>query len=674
MLRLQRASKGDKLNSLTAMFLNGWYKDKFNILVDLPVTTTKTLLVFSIQTELAKREAFRKLSQKSYTALIDVVSSSLGALDDKAMRKAISQAGLDLDSEAINSVLSDIKKEVSKQITGAGIASILVNDVLSAKMGRVEQIKDISFSSIVESVSRVQELYGDFASGASLAVVGEKIKSMMTSVQLIKHVYDIWVTFNRHKSATVKGRLTYALDTLYESTFGRPMVSLETQAQGMHYHVTSVDLLKNLTYRQVVCTYFVSLRGLLGIEQTEGEVSTKLSDLLDHFLLNTPDQLPTLPKELACTSGEMKEAQSVFARLWLMNVYEMILTHDEGQLSHQINNVMEERKYTRNETWDKMIKEGISISSILFSAYVKTGSQFRDWAKNENIYFSNDPTISHNVKRKLNKFVFEVVQGYNTFLNMEHTRFLYNPAHIVNYAENSGPGDEIQYFIPDREMRFERAQWIIDENLNRTLIYKNQKIQGSDIDVSIDIKRPLLQMATAIKPLLGLTITRPTLFGGDISTAFLGIQSVDKLMKTTIIPSEILAQSELVLIKDVVDFAQTFDVSEEIAEMCFVEPGMYASLSRQATVFVTWDFETAPVVEFSSVEDSRDYVPFISRYPYLLVYRNTLPSIAGLPGDGSGKKKNEPKNDPIVGDPKDDKKDDKDSKDEKDEKDEKDPK
>lgn len=633
MIQLKHASRGKQMSSLPAMFISDWYREKFNVLVDIPVGTEKALLVFSLQTELKKKEIFQKMSEKSYLTLIQVVSSALGALDDKAMRKAIAQSGLDFDNDAVTSILTEIRKEVTKQISGAGIASILVNDVLQAKMSKVEKIKDINFASIMDAITRVQDLYGAFASSASLAAVGEQIGSMFQSVSLIKHVHDVWVTMNRHKSATVKGRLTYALDKMYENTFGEEMLDMKTVISGMHYHVNDVKIVKDLKYRQVVCTYFVSLRALLGIETTEDNVAVKLSELLDHFLLHIPDQLPVLPQELSCTAKEIKDGQQVFARMWLMNVYQAILTHDEGTLAHQINNVMEDRKYTRNESWDGMIREGITISSIMFSAYVKTGAQFRDWARDEDIYFMEDRNLTHNVKLKLNKFVFDVVQGYNTLLSLEHTRFLHNPAHIVNYSESPRMGTDIQYFIPDKEMQFNKVQWMINEQtLERTLIYKNKIITGTDLDVEMDISRVLLPMSYNITPLLGFTLARPGIFAGDVSAAFLGIQSVEFLMSLTDIPGEILRASELVLIKDASDIAETFGISEEIAEMIFKGPGMYASLARQSTMFMTWDFETAPVVEFSAIDITKGYIPFCARYPYLLTYRNTLPSITGLPG------------------------------------------
>lgn len=648
MIQLKHASKGKKMNSLTANFISKWYKENFNILVDLPVATQKSLLVFSLQRELKKRAQFQKLSNKSYMTLISVISSSLGSLDEKSMMKAIAQAGLDFKDEDVKSILTEIKREVTKQITGAGIASILVADVLQAKMSRVEPIKEVSFSGVIDAVSRTQDLYGSFAQSQSLAVVGEQIQSMFQNVPLIKHIYDVWVSLNRHKSATVKGRLTYALDSLFESTFGNPMMEMETMIPGMHYHINKVGIVEDLKYRQVVCTYFVSLRGLLGIEASEKGVAIKLSDLLDHFLLNIPEGLPSLPKDLACSAAEMKQGQDVFSKMWLMNAYQMILTGDEGQLSHQISNVMEERKYTRNETWDVMVREGISIASIVFSAYIKTGAQFRDWARDEDIYFSNDAALPHNVKLKLNKFVFEIVQGYNSFLRLDHPRFLHNPAHIVNFAEQTRVVDDTTYYVPDDQIKFNKAQWIITPDLERTLIYKNQKIQGTDMDLEMDVMRPLLPMALPIAPLLGFTISRPPLFGGDISTAFLGIQSLKHLVSQTNIPGEILKQSELVLISDKTDLAETFDISEEIAEMIWKGPDMYASLARQSIMFITWDHDTAPVVEMSSIDPSKLYIPFIGKYPYLLKYSNQLPSMVGLP-----KGPNEPKDpSPGVKDPK----------------------
>lgn len=652
MIQLQHASRGKQLSSLPSHFISEWYRDKFNVLVDLPVGTEKALLVFSLQTELKKKEMFQAMSEKTYLSLIQVVSSALGALDDKSMKKAIAQAGLSFADKDIENIINEVRKEVTKQISGAGIASILVNDVLQAKMSKVEKLTDVNFSGIIDAISRVQDLYGSFANSSTLASVGEQIQSMFQSVGLIKHVHDVWVTLNRHKSATVKGRLTYALDKMYENTFNETMVDMETKISGMHYHVNDVRIVKDLKYRQVVCTYFISLRALLGIETAEQDVARKLSELLDHFLLDIPDTLPTLPIELSCTSAEIKAGQAVFSKMWLMNVYEMILTHDDGQLSHQINNVMDARKYTRNDSWDGMIREGITISSIMFGAYIKTGAQFRDWARNEDIYFLEDKNLTYNVKVKLNKFVFEAVQGYNTFLALEHTRYLHNPAHIVNYQEGVKSASDVQFYVPDDQMSFNKVQWIITPDLMRTLIYKNKIISGTDMDVEITIPRPLLPLAYTINPILGFTLARPGLFAGEVSAAFLGIQSVENLVKLTNIPGEILRQSELILIKDKTDLADTFDISEEIAEMIFKGPGMYASLARQSTMFITWDFETAPVVEFSAIDPSKRYVPFVARYPYLLTYSNSLPSISGLPGTPKIEMPVPPKVDPNAFSPK----------------------
>lgn len=632
-IRLTLASHGTQVPSLPALFINSWWKSKFDVLVDLPVSTHRSMLIFSLQTELRKREVFRKLSEKNYLTLIQTVSSSLGSLDEAAMKKALSQTGMDWNDATVTSVITEIKREVTKQITGAGIASILVNDVLQAKFSKVAKLEDVSMASILDAVSRIQELYSMFAASQPLAAVGESINSMLAEVPLMKHVYDTWVIINRHKSATVKGRLTYALDCMFEHTFDEPMMRYDAKIPGMHYHITQVGIVKDLTYKQVVCTYFTSLRGLMGIDAGETVGSVSLSELLDHFLLKIPEGLPSLPRELACSAQELKASNKVFAKLWLMNVYEMIFTKDEGQLAHQISNVMDKKKYLRNETWDKTVNEGIAISSIMFGAYLKTGAQFRDWARDENIYFAADSSLPHNVKRKLNTFVFDVVKGYNTFEALEHPRFLNNPAHIVNFAEQSRVSNNITFMVPDKAISFKKSEWMINPlSLERTLIFKNDKLSGSDIDVQLDVERPLLPMATALRPYLGFEVPRPNLFGGDITAAFLGIHQFEDLAKKTDIPGEIIRSSELVIISSISDLADTFDITEEVATMIWKGPGLYVSLARQGVLYFTWEYSTAPVVELSSTDQSRDYQPFIGKWPYLLIYRNTLPSISGVPG------------------------------------------
>lgn len=644
---LRKASKGKQLNSLTANFLDKWFSTDFVTMVDIPVSTQKSLLVFSIETELRKREEYKSLSQDSYLELIKIVSSTLGTLESKPLQKVLKTAGLDFSDEKVVTLVNEMKREVSKQITGAGIASILVQDVLSAQQAGVDKPSDVNIRSIIDLIGRIQDAYGEFASSSPLSTIGEQLTSGFRDSKPLGHINQLWKTFHRHKSATVKARLTYALDKLYEHTFDRSIVDMDTEISGMHYHIKDIHGIKDLKYRQVVCMYFTSLRSLMGVSAGEAPTSTKLSDLLDNFLLNIPDQLPVLPKDLACTKEEMKEVQEVFGRLWLMNVYRMILLSDEGTLAHQIKNVMEERKYNRDEAWDTLIKDGIICMSVAWEAFLRTSAMFRDWAKDEDIYFAQDTDLPYNVKLKLNKFVFEVVSGYNTFKPMTHPRFLCSPAHIINYVESTKGVNNVQFFVKDRDINWNRTTPIMGTDLVRTILFKNKKLTGSDLDVDLEIERPLLPMAGDIKPLYGLTVPRPSVYGGDVSTALLGIRAVEDIASSTSIPGEILRQSQFVFIENVVDLANQFSIPEEVAEMIFKQPGLYVSLARQGVLFLTWDFETAPVVEFSHKDTSRDYVPFTSRYPYLLMYTNRLPNIYKTPGivdpDKQVKKVKDPK-------------------------------
>lgn len=644
MLQLKHASHGTQMASLPAMFINDYFADKFNVMVDVPVVTQKTLLVFSIERELEKRKEFASLSKQSYATLIGTVSSALASMDEGATKKAVKKAGVDIPDDILESVIYEVKKEVTKQISGAGVASILVNDVLQAKIDRVEPLKDVKFNEILAALSRVQGLYGSFADSESLAKVGEQIQSMFTTEPVFAHVHAMMKTFTQHKSATVKARLTYALDTMYAHTFGESIMDVETKISGMHYEIKQLNIFKDVKYRQVVCMYFIALRGMMGIGKAEeGESSTDLSSLIDHFIINAPGQMPALPKDLACTTAEIKQVQTMFCRMWLLNLYHMILTNNEGQLSHQIHNVMEERKYTRNETWDGMIRDGITIASFIFESFVKTAAQFRDWAKDEKIYFATDNSLPYNLRLKLNKFVFQVVDGYNSFLPMEHPRFLFNPAHIINYSTTTMGAQTIQYFIPDAELRFSKAQWIITPELDRTLIYQNKTLSGSNLDVKIDVARPFLPLSQKITPKLGFTLTRPALFGGDITAAFLGIKSLKSIIEATDIPGEIVRHAELVFIRDKSDLAEHFEIPVEMAEEIFTGAEMYASLEKQSLMFITWDHAVAPVVEFSSLEENRSYVPFVAHWPYLLTYSNKLPSIVGLPGTKDNKSVIDPK-------------------------------
>lgn len=629
MEKLSRASKGKKMLSLPAHFLSTWYGGRFDTLVDLPMSVTNELIVFSIHKELVKRQQFKGLSEKSVNTLIEIVSSAVASLDIPTIKKQIHKSGIDLPDDVLEDTIKEIRKEVNKQVTGAGVASILVNDVLKSKVQKMSKPDTATFEMILDGVERVQSVYSAFAESVSTTDVVNLLNSLNDN-QLIAHLISIRDVFYKHKSPTVKGRLSYALDTMYENVFGEHMVDLETFIPGMHYHVKSLKFIKNVKFKQIIVQYFLSLRGIMGMNSGGGSpIPSDMQEVLNNFIMNIPDQAPVLPHQLACSSDEIRAVNDLFTRLWLINCYDMIMRQDEGMLAHQIANVMNERKYSRNETWEATIQSGIAISSIVFTSYIRTSAMFRDWARNENIYFSADDSITWNVKKKLNDWVFNSISGYNTFLPLEHPRFLNSPGHIINYSDQAITEQNVDYFVPDDNVSFKKTkEWVIDINsLVRTLVYKTKKIQGTEIDLDITVPRQIAALARPISVIYGMTLARPALYGGDVSTAMLGIKSLQEVLEQSPIASEIMGKASVIRITSKYDFASTFDLPEELAEEIYKEPGYYLDLSSQGSFFLTWDPNLAPVVEFSGVDTGKNYVPFISQYPYLLVYSNTLPNL-----------------------------------------------
>lgn len=380
--------------------------------------------------------------------------------------------------------------------------------------------------------------------------------------------------------------------------------------------------------------YFTTLRTVMGVADVSSPADASVDELIKQFVLNIPEAAPMLPIEFKTTAKEMKEVYEFFAQLYVLNMYELILTGNSGSLAATLSNIMDDRRLLRNETWSGVVKDGIEVVSIAWEAFLVTSAMFRDWAKSKDIFFVGDSKLTYNVKNKLNDFVFQLVGQYNTFLPSTNQRYLQSAAHVVNYTIAERGNLSFDFTVSDTAITFKDLYPILDKaKMTQFALFVNREMSGTNMDADLGVDRRLMKYGVPLKYIYKFGIPRPSLYGGAVMSLRFGIKHINEIYRDSDIANLILENATPVVIYSAASLADRFDVPDDMAEDIFKEkgPGVYYDLNQSSLMIFTFSPSTAPAYEVTSIDTGRLYVPFVAEYPYICTIERDMHELVITP-------------------------------------------
>jgi hypothetical protein len=645
MAKLKTLSKGKRLVSPRAYFISNYLNTLLLQDVAVPVSLSSNIFMFDFQTELEKSDELKSISREQISRIIAVMGRATSAVDKEWLKQALIEGGFaESQGSELNKVIDKLREAIIVSVGRSGISGLLIKDVLSGAVeeGELETLQLPSYPAIASGLGLIQDMYAQFALSNSVEVIGSFITESLFQNELIGMARKLHSIFHESASSSVPLKLSYVVDSIMTKIHGSPMVSKRSVLDAYHYEITDVAFLDGFTYSDAVATSILGLRTLMGVsvnidpDETgkDGKVGVKfgersktamvqsMSSIVAQMVTGVGSNAPTIPETL---NFDFDRCQKAFQLVYTSRLIERIVTGDFGTLSGRIRNVMDSRKYERNESYDSIIKKALDVSSAVFEAFLDTSAFFRSLAKNDEIYFED---VIPKYRKKYNEFIWDFFGQFKTFsLPITHARFLYEPALIVNHSY------EVIATLPSSlldSQTLKNGKKVIQsiQDFSTYEFFKTQVLHGSVVDSQIEGDLRVLQVANLVSPTHYLSMPLPDVMKSDVFKFTFSFMRLEDLLKKSPIVEHFLDQTNLVLISSPEDMARLFNLPFKAARQMFKKPEVYVDLSAIRTSIYTWENELGPIFEavFPADDESVHVMPFVAYSPFLQVREFSAPS------------------------------------------------
>lgn len=632
MEKIEVLSKGSVRHSMKELIVRDYFHRIFPTMIDIPVSTTHEMVVFSIVSEMDRIEELRSTPREALDSLIKIVIRAVSSLDDNqsiemAIRSAVDDENINLPENnndkgqtIINRVTSEVQKEIIKQISGAGLSSILIKDIFnSAQASKFSFDQKFSFADIIKSVQSVQDLYAAYANSASLAEVTSASEKLLVDDLLGAHYHKIYSTLRDHRSPVVKARASYVLDRLLSAANAKPILEYKVNIPGHEVEIMDVPDIENLTQASMLNVYFLCLRHVMRMDPTTFTDDQRFESLVQHYIMNVPSMLPGLPASLTVPEEQLTSALETFTKIFRYEIYLALSQGNYGTLAHTFSTMISERKYAKADNWDWMLSQTADISSLIFETFLKVANRFRTWALDDNIIKKDTISINTTRQRAIVNFVFSINDNYTFPISIDNPRYLLSPHHLINYGgDDFNAGITVQWHIPTSQLT-KRRDWFLKEDFSRFNIFRQPTVSGYDTIAKYDVPHEMLPYAVKLDEIYYYSeVQTPVLPGGDLSASLKGIIPLSKAMENSSVPDLVYSKGSFVYARDASDLSHLFSLPMSLASSIFKGPEMYLDLRSSNQMLLVWGSQSFPRYEVTESKENSWILPYVAQWPELI--------------------------------------------------------
>lgn len=615
-----------KLPVKTALLMN-FLSETHNVTVSVPASISANIYLFDVYKEVDRVFEARGKSLKSLSRNFEIFVNALRGLDWSAspgqgrVEVSYSDGGefsklvrdLGLNESETTDLLSTVANGLGRAFATSGISSLIVKDLLENEgvIGNLTELPTPNFGGISNAIAACQGLYSDFALSESVEAVAAKITDMFKGDPIFKYTRFIDSVFNQTPAPTLPTRLDYVIQRLLEQTSQNPVFRTEQKLPGILYKITEVCY-PDIGYRDLVTGYLMTLRTLMGLGGLDRNKTISYAELADHLVTGIGEFQPIAPHDLA--GADIEKALQLFETLFIQRLIHRVITNDLGNYAGRISNVMDERKYTRNDTFDSHIRSGINIASYIFETFMDIASMFKFLSESDQIWYND----IHPVKRKqvseyLNKYI---MSFQNTHLKVSHPRFLMEPGILLTHSYS------VAFETPDVawfDTTYQRAdKYLLDpQSFNFASWIKSPVRKGSILDAPIDMDPRIVGFAVEQLPFYFYSRPVPSLIAdSEVIQRVLTFQKPDTFKKM-LLEQWVQDKGSYKYFGTIEELALAFQIPFTLAKSLWKGPRLYFVLEDVRTVNYYWDAEVAPIFEVAIPDESRYVPPFVAIYPYL---------------------------------------------------------
>jgi len=570
----------------------------------------RQILVFDIATELARQDEYKNISVNLLNGYLTLAASATQGVADSDFIKLAESAGL--NEKKARALKAEIEKEVSQSILKGSISTIFIKDALSAKSHELSASSKPTIDDIFESIGHCQTLYSMLTLSEPAAAIGAFWNNNQKDNKAGALVQELHRVFMKTSGPSTRARLSYVVDNVMGLVQGSKFINIEPTLPGVAYKVEDIGMFKDLGFGDFLAGHLLTTRMIQGIAPSFKGATMPLDKVVDNLVLGVGEILPFIPQGYIKVNE--KQVTSLIEELWLYFVTLRCSTNDPGNMLGRYTNIMDTRKYKRDDNYDQPIQESIAMSSIVMESFLDTAALMKLMLESSDVYF---PDVHPIVQAKLKEFyVASLKKQSETKLDFTHPRSLYEPAYLINHTIELKSVEPSFSYSDDAISRTKPI--LTDPETFSVTEYLRSPIKSGHYTTLGDIaKMRLFHFVPEAAPTYFMSLPNPS-FIKEYSEfeKLLTIKRIDDLFLKTDIGEFLLDKSKVIRVSGVQDAINLFNVTPDMAKRIMKDgPGLFVQLGTLTESYFFWDFELAPIYEVAGGTESVHVQPFVAGWP-----------------------------------------------------------
>lgn len=627
-------------------FLAFYYNQSFNSQVPVPAAVVSTMFQLDFKRTVESFDKSMELdSAEKLEQLLKILVATYDSLSTDEVVKQLTELGFKMnkideegetfggDASTMRIFVERMRAKITQQVAESGIQNVMLRNVLNARLqaGSAKKLEDADMNYIADVVRVSQKFFAKFVEATPSADLVNMISESISANPILLGLKSLAGILRSETAGVVPCRESYALDQLFEMSFGTPFVTSEPLLTAKAYNVTGVGF-PEVSYGESVAAFMWSMNMIMGLgDVNSGVQSIKLSDLVAQIVTGVGQTAPFLPIEAG--SVDEKSLDKHFTRVFMTNCFLRLLRDQPGDYRNRIENMINTNKFFKFDEYQTEFKKSLYVLSIAFEAFRDTAAFYRELYTREDIRFKDDHTLHPLKRRQITKFLEEnTLQASGFQLSMEHPNYYKQAGHLISHTSTFLTATSMSFdYIMSKKERQRTQSYVLATggglNEERFLkVFTGGLVAGSWYDINdgqLPFSIRMMNMAKEIVPLYTFTLNvENPLLTTKIVQHLYSMYSLSKIQEIQQnypeIGDALYAAGQIVQFQDAEELSMVMQIPLEVAQVIWARKNgsdFFLDISGHKGIMFFIDPALSAVYEYRELSQDRYVPPFIANYP-----------------------------------------------------------
>jgi len=586
--------------------------------VSVPVSMTHDMIAFDIHQVLERASIVSQVSDDEIKKLLEMLGKTLAHVDAVEVRQIL--AAYSLSEQQLDNVVSGMQNSIVKNMTNGSLQTVFLQLDYEKKLNYTNflEAKSIDYYDIRKAIQLTQSLYSRLSLSESVEVVSGFITNELYTSPAITYIQYLHRMFYKSAGTQLPVNKGFILNKIYATLFdGEEFLTIEPKLEGSIYNVTGFNMDDDLKYADCMGAFMIALRTIMNLDSGKNITIDSFAEFAESFMWGPGQAVPMLPQDLG--KVDIEACQRLLTKYWLYTVTSKVMEHESGITYGRFDNLLTDRKYSRNEAHEQILREGMFFASVAYDALLEVGQIMRSLSNDPGFYF---PDMTSLKIRYISKFVNGMVDKLSNFsLEINNPKALYEPANLLSRPVSEAVTRSIpDIYFTDSQIRSLKTP-IMGPDFSLLAFTKSEIISGSVLGSGSDVDPRLYYLATSLQAGYSITIPSPMAdFGMDALIKGFAVRSMEDIVKTDL-TDFLKSDYTIMYIMDYQDLADRLELPLPIAKTIFDKyskkgaGALFGKLNSMSTVRLLIDPNLFPVYEVVESADNILITPYVAKYP-----------------------------------------------------------